>query len=429
MRKILLIASLLLFVVGLLAQTLREEISNNLRCSASNYMAYPSPKQLHLTPPPDGKQPFYISHYGRHGSRYHNQQSTYDIPYFILAAADSANKLTPFGRNVLERLRKIREDAFGRWGELTPLGARQHRHIITRMVQRFPEVFDGNVTVDARSTVVRRCVLSMENALMQLSAIRPKVKIHHNATSRDMYYLNQQDKKLFDMKLDSATQATYNVFIKKYEDNNRLMLTLFNDTAYIRQHVDSGKLNYYLFKVASNIQSTAISNSITLYDLFTDDEIYRNWKKENAWWYIAFGGCTLNGGLQPYSQRNLLRKIIEQADSCIRQPRNSVHLRYGHETVILPLVCLLDLNGYGLATSDLESVDKKGWANYKIFPMGANIQFVFYRSDPYDTDVVFKVLLNENEATLPLKTSNPPYYRWSDFRDYFLKKLDKYERD
>ena len=61
--------------------------------------------------------------------------------------------------------------------------------------------------------------------------------------------------------------------------------------------------------------------------------------------------------------------------------------------------------------------------------MGANIQFVFYRSDPYDTDVVFKVLLNENEATLPLKTSNPPYYRWSDFRDYFLKKLDKYERD
>jgi hypothetical protein len=37
------------------------------------------------------------------------------------------------------------------------------------------------------------------------------------------------------------------------------------------------------------------------------------------------------------------------------------------------------------------------------------------------------VLLNENEATLPLPSDLAPYYRWSDFRKYYLKKLDAYE--
>ena len=54
-----------------------------------------------------------------------------------------------------------------------------------------------------------------------------------------------------------------------------------------------------------------------------------------------------------------------------------------------------------------------------------NLQFIFYRSDPKDQDVLFKVLLNEEEATLPLQPVSGPYYRWSDFRQYCLDKLSK----
>jgi hypothetical protein len=59
--------------------------------------------------------------------------------------------------------------------------------------------------------------------------------------------------------------------------------------------------------------------------------------------------------------------------------------------------------------------------------MAGNVQFIFYRKSPADRDPLFKVLLNENEATLPLPTQQAPYYRWSDFRSYYLKKLDAYE--
>lgn len=274
--------------------------------------------------------------------------------------------------------------------------------------------------------MVTRCILSMEYAMMQLAGMVPTANIHHNATHRDMYYLNQQDKRLFAMKMDSATFARYKEFTKPYEDNLRLMQSLFNDTAYINSKVDAGKLNYFLFKVASNLQSTHLNNQMTLYDLFTDEEIYHNWKKENAWWYICYAGSTLNGGLQPYTQRNLLRRIIEQADSCIRLEQPGVQLRYGHETVLLPLVCLLEIEDYGLATDNLESLDRRGWANYRIFPMAANLQIVFYRKSPDDGDVLVKVLLNENEVHLPLKSVEEVYYHWSDFRKYYLKKLDAY---
>ena len=298
--------------------------------------------------------------------------------------------------------------------------------IAQRMVERFPTVFDGKGRVDARSTTVTRCILSMEQFLLQLIRLRPQLKISHNATHRDMYYLNQQDRHLMMSRMDSVTTEQYRRFTRRYDKYNPLMRVLFNDMAYVKQHVDIKNLNDDLFKLASNMQNTELRQTITLYDIFSDKDLYCNWMKENAWWYINYGGCTLNGGTQPYSQRNLLRKIIIDADSCLKLRNPGVQLRFGHDAVILPLACLMDINHWGVATSRLESLGKKGWSCYRIVPMAANIQLIFYRSNPDDEDVWVKVLYNEDEATLPLPDDDAPYYRWADFRSYYLKKLDDY---
>jgi NADPH-dependent 7-cyano-7-deazaguanine reductase QueF-like protein len=60
--------------------------------------------------------------------------------------------------------------------------------------------------------------------------------------------------------------------------------------------------------------------------------------------------------------------------------------------------------------------------------MACNIQFIFYRRYVGDKDILFKVLRNENEATLPIKTDRAPYYHWKDFKTYFLKKLNNYDQ-
>ena len=427
MKKLMLAAVSLLIVSSLYAQSARDEIYNNCLYSASNYLAYPGPTQHTLTPAPRGYKPFYISHYGRHGSRYHSRPSMYNGPYVTLAKADSLGKLTELGKDVMQRLDIIRKDAENRWGDLTTLGTQEQQQIITRMYERFPELFKGNAAVDARSTGVGRCVLSMEYALMQLARLNPALDIHFNATHRDMNYLNLQDKELFNLRKGKNALAIYEAFKARNNDCRHLMQKLFNDTVYVRQHVDSYDFAEQLLLVAAIIQDGNLAKTLTLYDAFTQDEIYRIWKIGNAWWYIGWGASPATGSKIPYVQRNLLRKIIEQADSCIQQPTTNVHLRYGHETVLLPLFCLLDVNGFGLVTENLDELDQKGWVNYRAFPMGANIQFVFYRKSPQDRNPLFKVLLNENEATLPLSSNQAPYYRWSDFRKYYLKKLDAYE--
>ncbi len=430
MKKLLLTLVGAMFCMVLRAQTAAQEIRQNVLCTASNYMAYPGPIQQVLTPAPQGMKPFYISHYGRHGSRFHSKPSMYNEPYLTLARADSLGKLSDLGREVMLRLDIIRKDAENRWGELTPLGVQQQKDIARRMMERFPEVFEGHTDIDARSTGVGRCILSMEYALMEMLQHNPDLNVHHNATHRDMDYLNLQDKKLMALKFNKPAKEWYDRYVSQTAHHTHLMRELFADTLYANKHVNMVDLSVQLFLIAAIMQNTELGQHITLYDLFDYDESYRIWKIGNARWYIGWGAADVNGAVQPYAQRNLLRRLIEDADKVLSQPNTKVELRFGHETVLLPLICLLDINGYGFTTNDLEQLEPNGWINYRIFPMSCNLQLVFYRRSPKDRadDVLFKVLLNENEATLPLPTNQAPYYRWGDFRRYYLDKLDRYEK-
>lgn len=428
MRCWLIVVGCWLMAVSAQAQSAFEFICRNRNFSASNYCVYPDSVQHVMTPPPMGKKPFYISHYGRHGSRYLNNRRGYDTPYRILSKADSLGKLTPFGKEIFQELQAIIEDTEGRWGDLTGLGKQQLRHIAQRMVERFPEVFAGDATIDARSTTVNRCILSMGAAVQQLVALNPKLRVVMNASQRDMWYMNHQDVFLRQHMETPATKKAFNEFSASREKNDRLMHLLINDSTYIKEELDDVLLNYYLLKTALIQQNTSMGDRCNMIEHFSYEEIHQFWQKENAWWYYRHGASPLTEGRQPYTQRYLLRQIIHDADSCIQLPMHGATLRFGHETVILPLACLLGINGYDMQVEHLEDLEHEGWWACLIFPMAANIQLVFYREDPQDSDVLIKVLLNENEATLPLPDDLAPYYHWHDFRDYYLRKLDDYEK-
>lgn len=175
------------------AQQARKDFKRDITLSASNYVAYPGPQKA-LTPAPKGYTPYYISHYGRHGSRYLIGTNDYERPYDMLLKAQKQGMLTAKGEETLSKIKTIKDEAWKRDGELTLRGAEQHRGIAKRMYERFPEVFKGDVRVDAKSTIVIRCILSMENALQQLKAMNPKLDIRHDASEHDMWYMNFDDK-------------------------------------------------------------------------------------------------------------------------------------------------------------------------------------------------------------------------------------------
>ena len=123
----------------------------------------------------------------------------------------------------------------------------------------------------------------------------------------------------------------------------------------------------------------------------------------------------------PFSQSELLKNIIHTADT-VRQVQAT--LRFGHEVCVMPLACLLELGTCGARVENLEELDDT-WRNYNIFPMGCNIQLIFYRPKKGRAgDILVKALLNEREQTLPVATTQHPYYRWADLRAYYLKKLE-----
>ena len=428
MKKILFIAVASLFVSKtLFAQDVKSEIIANKSLSASNSLAYPMPKNTKDTPAPKGYKPCYLSHYGRHGSRFIIDKNDYLKPLDLFLKADAQHLLTPKGCEVLEKWKKIELESRDRYGELTDLGARQHQEIAERMYRRFPMIFSDSSCIEAKSTVVIRCILSMENELLKFATLNPRLKMKHDASYHDMYYMNLNDSVLFSKRRPKEVKD----LVDNWENSNihpqRCIQQLFTDTTFVAKEMGVLKLYLTLFRVASILQNSEVGNSVSLLDLFTNDELYALWQRNNIHWYFTSGPSPQNGGMQPFSQRNLLKNIMHQADSCLQLKRPGATLRFGHETIVLPLVCLLGINGHDKQISSIDKLEQEGWVNYRIFPMAANVQLVFYRRSENDKDVLVKVLLNEQEATLPLPTKHAPYYRWSDFKNYYNAKLQSFK--
>lgn len=397
--------------------------------AGSQQMAYPVPEryQPKLSQSPDGYVPFHMEHYGRHGSRWLLNTNDYDKPVQYLQKAKEAGVLTPRGEEVLEELMVIQQDSKGRLGELTPLGHRQHRGIARRMVENFPEIFTDSTYLDAKSTMVIRCILSMANEMAEMQMLRPgmKIKMDASATTQKTLAYNSED--TVARRLSREARHYSEDYAASLPKPDAFYDKLFTDRAFLNDSLDAQDVFDRVFYIAVNMQSHDDYPSI--YDLFTQEELMNGWLARNADWYISSGMTPLTENRVPYNQRYLLKNIIESADTAMMSPNISANLRFGHESILLPLSVLMGINNAGYQTEDLTSLAEH-WRNYEIFPMASNIQIVFYKPENKSEysldDVLIKVLLNEQEATLPLKPVTGNYYRWTDLRKRSMENIEKY---
>ena len=382
---------------------------------------------LNDTPAPDGKKPFYINHYACPCSYYLDDPEVYETPYAIFAKADSLGKLTPLGRDVKRRLDLIRKDALGRTGELTAKGAQQSRALTKQLIERLPSAFTSDGYYSVRSIVQNRCILTMQEGMLQISAMRQPIMLRSRATKTEYPFMDPTDEKLTSKWINDKTSTLFAQFASLNDSHTRLMETLFNDQNFIITHFEAAKLARQLFRLASSIQHTELAGKVTLFDIFTPDEIHRHWRRQNVLNYMRYGGYKGNGGTQPYQQRATLRNMIHMGDSVLKRFAPLSHLRYTNEQVILSLASLMELDDCGVQTDNLDSLEVMGWADYRIAPLGGSIVMIHYRKDHDDDDVLVKVLLNNHEARLPIESDCAPYYHWNDVKRYYLRKLYRYE--
>lgn len=401
------------------------------RESVNQYLVYPylNKQAPALTPAPSGYKPFHMEHYGRHGSRWQIGEANYGYPAKELAKAHRAGKLTPLGESIYQFADSAERLSRGRDGELTDVGALEHRGIARRMLLNFPEIFAPGTRIDARSSVIVRCILSMINELNELKAAQPSLIISSDASWADMPYLVPGPDAEAGKIIENGKKTRLAELRKRTMNNGAYLPKLFNDVQYAADSLDTQHLAEALIALLGGAQNH-LGWPWLLPDVFTPEETYAEWERANAFWAVEALNTEANGGHGPYQRRSTLRNMITSADTAVVSPRLSANMRFGHDGIVLPLAALMELNDLGRHYDSLDQLPGN-FHDYTVIPMACNIQMVFYRPEGSlsPDDVLVKVLLNENEACLPVKPSKAghPYYRWTDLRRFYVDKIDKYE--
>ncbi len=418
-RTCLLLCSLLLLGPNVFAQTSREELLTHPELTAGNYTNYPAPTG-HLTPAPKGYEPFYISHYGRHGARYMTGDKQYRRLNALLDSAHRTGLLTPYGENVRERVIVAAADAKGRAGSLTRLGARQHRAIARRMFDNYPELMGRPLRVTANSSDSRRVIHSMEAFCGELAELNPTFDISMAATAEDQFYVKANKSiEVPESETDGPLYRKLKTFRHRMLNGEPQMKALFTDPEQARGFVDPYTLADDLYNVASDMQCLP-ELGLSFADLFGEDGLVDGFRAYNAAWCLW-------EGLMPGAKKNylriypLLQNFLDNADEMIASGGCGLRLRFGHDDVVLPFSFVLGFPESTGATDDLENLHRH-FSIFRLIPMGANIQWIFYRK-PGSRDILVKFLMNENETSVPLKTDCYPYYHWKDVRAYYRKMI------
>ena len=382
---------------------------------------------MKLTKAPKGYKAFYISHYGRHGSRNAWARDSYPWLMKEFGALREAGLLTPEGEKTFDQIKEIVDLHAGMDGRLTPRGAEEHRQIAGRMFRNFPQVFKGDARVDAKSTVIIRCILSMESFCMRLKELNPKLRITNDASEHDMYYMNNQDPDKFFHKItsDPKNSEILREYRKKVFTPDRLVKSLVKDESCFTDKYTASSLFYDVTELAISLPNTDLD--ISLMDVVTLQDMHQLNLYRNLGSYRYAGFCDMGQKVTPFRQTYLLKNIIQTADKAIAEAgtdgRKSAGatLRFGHDSNLMPLCSLMDIDGAGVYEPNNDNVANV-WNMEHYIPKAGNLQFVFYGKK--GSPVLVKVLLNEHEATLPVETNKFPYYEWNKVREFYLNSLD-----
>lgn len=416
---------ILLIVCALLAQAQTRQQMGGV------YYAYPAPKKPVSVKAPEGYTPFYISHYGRHGSRWLPSDSRY---IWVNQHFDDESNLTPLGKKVKGWLTQVWENAKGNGGKLTKLGEKQHRGIADRMAHNFPQIFAKGNHVQARSSVVDRCAKSMQAFTDELRQLQPSLDMDVKTDSADMAWIAYTSPEV------KALENRTHIVAKVSPD--RFLHQLFKD---ITKVDDPIKLMSEIHTIASSIQDVGLNFKSYprqiekgLYGLFTDEEFKAFYDANNLRMTICNGEYPTNERIPARSAISLWENVEAEADKALASDRPSATLRFGHDTSLYRLYSLMNMffarpDACCDTDAKMASYKKESDAMDVVVPMAANLQLVFYKKKQWDraypeSNVLVRILCNERnvgELNLNAYIYNDDiedmagnYYTWASLKNY-----------
>lgn len=377
-----------------------------------SHRPYPAPDSIAQYP--DTLRPFYISHVGRHGSRFPSSPSKASFIKFYLTHADTTGTITPKGRELMGTIDAVIARCNGRWGDLDSLGMAEQQGIAQRMYDNYPEVFAGDYPVEAIATYSPRAIMSMYAFTHKLAQNSHDVEITTSAGTRHSGILRPYDIDTAYIAYDKDGQwrEVYNQFFAS-QCPTGVADRLIGDNPDISRDARQ-ELSFAVYSLLSCFPAMGID--IDFADYFTDDELQRLWSIDNLDHYLLCSANTLST-VPAEIAIPLVYEIVEAADRVVEGRRPvAADLRFAHAETLMPLLSLLQIDGCHYLTHYFDQV-AANWQDFNIVPMAANLQFIFFKTSR--GDIYVRTDLNEHPITL-IPGNAAIYLPWHTVRDYLL---------
>ena len=366
-----------------------------------------------LTKAPRGYKPFYISHYGRHGSRSGWDQDKYEYILEALGKAKDAGILSASGDSLMQETILVKEATNKMDGRLTVRGQREHRAIAGRMYKNFRRVFRrGSHNVRVNSSTVPRCLVSMAAFTNRLSELNPRLDIVMDCgeeIQKEVSNDHGSDIRHGRRPIMDTIRAGIT------PDFSGMMARLFTDVDAAGEFVpDPLKFSSAIFSVGRI--SRSFDFDFNTFRFLPFEAVYGWADYNNIYMYVGECNSVEFGDIRMERTEPLVRMMVRQADDALANGSVCADLRFGHDYPLMALCCYLGVEGIAERYTWREA--QKHFISTLYSPFAGNLQLIFYRSRKADKPVLVKVLVNEREVRLlGLEPVQGPYYSWEELRE------------
>ncbi|SDG24851.1 histidine-type phosphatase [Chitinophaga filiformis] len=390
-------------------------------------------KAVRYTPPPGGFTPVFVNYVGRHGARFLTKAGADIKVQALLQQAQQSAALTPVGVQLLAMTNRFLTIEQNNYENISQLGAAEQAGIGERILKNNGPAFKGRG-------------LDVE--------VTHKVRTRQSATAFLSAFKNYSG----DKTIHAAPADTAENVLRFYDLSPAY--TTFKDGPVVTGRADSLEQDARTASVAQAVwkkvfkpsfalqEEKALTFTKSLYDLYSVQfsiplEIKaKGYQHDSINFGIAFDASSLAWmsfindaedfyekgpgldtlGIQVTVAVPLLADFLNSTAAAINgNLQKDAVLRFTHAEAISPFATLLGIPAASHPTASVYRYAQH-WQASGIIPLSANIQWIVYSNGK---DYLVKVLLNEREVQLPVKTAHYPYYKWEDVQQYYADKLHK----
>ena len=397
----------------------------------------------HYTAPPQGFHAVNTQVVARHGSRGLSGFKYDALTMKVWQKAHELGAVKPAGRSLHQQTEAMHEaneapgdeatwaQMAGRaqltggdfkrgYGNLTPLGAREHEQMGERLAHRMPELFDGGsgTTVDLVSSGEPRAAESGWHFRSGLLKAAPQAAGNVSETIRSdtatlYFHKDNADYKAYKKYLNGDQVKNYVDSVwnqpksKKYA---RSVLTRI----YSEDFVDRLAAGEWTFDIPSGKKiDNEVDAAVQLYNLYIvapalGMDFSQYFTPEEANWfamlldaedYVQKGPGFVGSDISHRNSRPLLDDFFASIDrQSAEHPDGSATLRFAHAETLIPFEALIKAPGSQtqITASDLDFWKATDWRGASQGRMAANVQWDVFAND--QGQQVVRMLLNEREV-------------------------------